>query len=115
MITLSIIWTNIIIALLLTIFVEEIALFFQKEKNGWLYLALIPINIITNTTLNYVIVKLPYAHIDWMILGLEVIIILVEACLLYLIVKKWQKALRISLICNVFSYVVGMLLMPFLY
>lgn len=96
-------------ALLITIIVEELCLLCQKEKNYKMYIGCFLINMITNVSMNLALQYLGNNYYLWLII-FEVIVVLVEMLGYFIINRNILKSLRISLICNVASVVLGFLL-----
>lgn len=102
-------------ACLLTIVLEliVIVIFFNKFKLGFLMGISILMNIITNLTLNYILQLCNNKIvIYWVLLIiLEILIILVEARGYYFLIKDNKKAFKISFFCNLFSFIIGTLIL----
>lgn len=94
-------------ALIITIFIEILALLLQKEKNYKVYLLSIFINILTNISLN-VGIQFINPNNYYLIVGiLELIIVIIEASVYNLLYKDYKKSLRVAFLCNVSSYLLG--------
>ncbi len=96
-------------ACLLTIVLELLVILVFYHKNKFVPLMSIFMNIITNITLNYLLgIISDQIIVYWILLIiLEIIIIWIEAQGYYLILKDHKKAFSISIICNIFSFVLG--------
>ena len=42
----------------------------------------------------------------------EVIIVIIESIIYYLVIADAKKAIKISIICNIMSYILGQLMLP---
>ncbi len=104
-------------ALILTIFLEEIMLFFLKEKKAIVYLIQLIMNIITNVSLNIYLIfgTYPGRYYNLIVIGLEIAIIIVEALIYNIKLKNFKISLKYAFFCNIFSYLVGILVTPFYY
>lgn len=98
-------------ACLLTIILELLVILIFNHKNKLFPLMSISIfmNIITNITLNYLLgIFSERIIVYWILLIiLEIIIVLVEAKGYYLLLKDYKKSFSMSIICNIFSFVLG--------
>ena len=97
-----------ILPLVITIVVELIVLMILFGLRWKVLLASIPINIATNIPLNLFI-----QHVDssiWSIIVGELIVIVVEALCYYLLLKDLKQAFIVSLLCNLASFLVGLLI-----
>lgn len=106
---------NLIKALVLTIIIELFALLLQKEKKPLVYLMCIIMNIITNISMNLLIQSIPIHNYDIVVIGLEIIVLIIEYFGYSLVIKSKKVAFNRALLCNLLSYLVGLLLIPFLY
>jgi len=111
------IFQSIIIPLILTIGIElgiwkVIQLAFKKYNLPYFWLSIIAINIATNPAFNVISSILdPTRTLFILEIILEVLIIFIEATILYIIYKKeFNKFLILSVIINLFSYGLGLLL-----
>jgi hypothetical protein len=112
-----IILNSILIPLILTITIElgvwkSISIIFKKYKNPYLWISIIAINIITNPAFNLMSSILdPSRSLFLLEISLEIVIIFVEATILYIIYKKeFSKFLILSTTINLFSYGLGLLI-----
>lgn len=101
--------------LLLTIIVEILFLFIQKEKDYKVYIICIIMNIITNLSFNIGNRYLPVENYNLYIILLEILIVIIEGFIYFLHIRKPLKAFRLAFICNLASYLIGILLSPYLY
>lgn len=108
---------SIIIPLILTIIIElgvwkSISLIFNDYKHPYFWVSIIAINIATNPAFNVISSILdPTRKLLFLEIGLEILIILIEASILYLIYKKdFNKFLILSTLINLFSYSIGLIL-----
>lgn len=111
-----IVFQSIIIPLLLTIGIElSVWKFIQLTTKiynlEYFWLSIIAINIATNPTLNIILSILdPTRKLFLLEISLEIIVIFIEAGILYLIYKKeFNKFLVISTIINLLSYCLGLI------
>ena len=104
--------TNILFALFLTIIVESIVAYFFEFKGKKAFYVVSLMNIITNLSLNcLLLIYDTFLIVDyrWMlILILELIIVYVEYRILWMYVKM-KKALYMSVVMNLFSFLFGLL------
>lgn len=105
---------SLIKALILTIVLELLALLIQKEKKFFVYLVCIIMNIATNISMNFIIQGIPSSKYHIIVLGLEIIVVLIEFMIYLVLLKNKKIAFKRALICNLFSYIGG-LLIPFIY
>ena len=97
-----------ILPLIITIVVEFIVLMILFGLRWKVLLASIPINIATNIPLNLYI-----QHVDsslWAIIIGELIVIVVETMCYYLLLKDLKQAFIVSLLCNLASFLIGLLI-----
>lgn len=106
--------SQIIFSVTLTVLIENACLCLFKCRNYKIYLIGFIINIITNVSANLILIYLYNNHfIDEIdsyllfVIFLEIIIILVEAFVYMIEIKKFKKAFLLSLILNVSSAVIG--------
>ncbi len=100
-------------ALVITLIVELAMLHFFKEKDYKIYVLSALINTITNLSLNYMILNIPFPQMFYYYLFvgiLEVLIVFIEALAYMLYYKKFKKAFLISLTLNGTSFLVGLLI-----
>lgn len=100
----------IIKALVITIIVEMIVLLLIREHQYRIYLISIFINIFTNISLNIMIQFINPKYYYFIVFGLEVMIILIESFGYHLVYRNYKRALIVSLLCNLASFLVGLLL-----
>lgn len=110
-----------IVALFLTIVLEVIAILVYKKmskKNVDKYLfASFIVNVITNVPLNILLTNISQNNlfIYFVILVLlEIIIIIIEGLIYFVINKNIKEAFIISLLCNSFSFIIGTIILNFL-
>lgn len=97
-------------ALIITIIIELLMLFLQREKNYRIYLLSIVINVVTNVGLNIGLQFVKPGYYYLVVTLLEVLIIGIEAMAYFLIYKDFKKSLKTSLVCNLASFLVGLIL-----
>ncbi len=102
---------ELIIPLVLTILIEGTLILIIKRKLLFVLYSII-INIITNLTLNLIVINFVNSKLWIYILVvsiLEIIILFTEALMYNITIKKYKKALLLSLILNVTSISFGFL------
>ncbi len=97
----------LIYALLITVLSEELVLLIMNVKDSRLYLSLLIINIITNLSMNIILQYVSNYYL-WLYI-LEVCVFIIEGLVYLLITNDIKKAIIISLICNVCSYLIGLI------
>lgn len=107
---------EIIKALILTILIEGIVVLIIKKNFVFLIYSII-INIITNVSLNLIVNQFVNSEL-WkyivVVAALEIVILFVEALIYNIKIKKFKKALLLSLILNLTSFSFGFLMyIPF--
>lgn len=103
---------EIIKALVLTIVIEGILIYILKRKFIFLLFSIV-INVITNLSLNLIVNNFLQSKLSVYIVGvtiLEIIILFTEALVYNILIKKYKKALLLSLILNLTSFCFGFLL-----
>lgn len=106
---------NMMIALSITILSELLILLLWKEKRKSLYFISIIMNIITNVSFNFILLYVPIQHENILIFLLEVGIVIIEMLGYQILYNNLKKSFTISLLANLASYIIGMILMPFVY
>lgn len=106
---------NLCKALLLTIVIELVVLLIIKVKDKKIFLASVIINVFTNISLNLIIQTIPGTYYHIAVIGLEIIIVIVEYYLYFFLLRNAKQAIKIAILCNLASYLIGLLLMPFIY
>jgi len=108
---------SIFIPLILTTIIElgvwkSVVLIFKKYNLQYFWISIIAINLATNPAFNVLSSILdPTRTLFLLEIIFEILIILIEAIILYKIYKKdFNKFLIISAVMNIFSYGIGMLL-----
>ena len=107
---------EIIKALILTILIEGIVILIIKKNFVFLIYSVI-INIITNVSLTLIVNQFVNSEL-WkyivVVAALEIVILFVEALIYNIKIKKFKKALLLSLILNLTSFSFGFLMyIPF--
>lgn len=107
---------GLLIIAAITIAIETpVVLFgFRKSKYKFKFLLLVVLNLFTNVILN-AFISYFYFDIGKDILGLELIVVLVEAVVYYLSIYDItrKRAFLVSLIANVASFVIGTLIVEY--
>ncbi len=108
---------TVLFSLILTIIIEigvwkSLNLMFKTYDFEMIIASIIAINIATNPAFNILSTLLDPSRTKMFLeLGFEVVIIVVEACLLYIIYRKeFKKLLLLSTAMNIISYGIGLLL-----
>jgi len=94
-------------AVITTIICELIILYINKERRYKIYLFVAIMNIITNVGMNLFLQTLGSQHYYINLLISEIIVFIVETICYFCIYKDIKKAIKLSLICNLFSYYMG--------
>ncbi len=106
-----------IFALILTLFIETIMLFILRYKDYRIYLLAILMNLITNLPLNFILTYYPFeTYIGYFIVGiiLEIFILFIESFFYLFYFKNYKKALKVSLLLNLTSFLIGLVFVFFL-
>ncbi|MGD9887246.1 MAG: hypothetical protein AB7T03_04735 [Bacilli bacterium] len=101
-------------ALTLTLVCELLVLMLFKVKPFILAVGG-TMNIITNLTMNVLIIKINFPNYYLMVLILEIIVVIIEFGVYYLLLKKIKTAFILSLEANIVSYGMGIFLMDLIY
>ena len=102
-----------IYALILTLIIENLMLFILGYKDYRIYVLSIVINTITNLALNSFLLSYPfqtYLFYATICIILEILIFLIEGCFYMIYFKNFKKALKISFILNLTSFLIGLIL-----
>lgn len=102
-----------IFALLMTIIIESSFLYFLKEKDYKVYLIEVILNVVTNLSLNYFLFKHTfdnYLIYIIVVIILEILVFLIEAFIYFIYYKKMKRALLISFILNLSSFIIGLII-----
>lgn len=95
-------------ALLLTISVELGMLRLMGEQRRKVYVGSVILNILTNVPLNLVLLAVG-STTGGLLIG-ELVVLVVEAIGYYILIHDWKRAIIYSLLCNVNSFLVGVLI-----
>jgi hypothetical protein len=106
---------NLGIALLITLIVEVVVVVFISRKSFLLVGTVIVINLITNPLMNILLATSNHFNGENLLYLLELLVIIVEGTIYYIVTKRIYQAFTISIIANVCSYVVGILLIPIIF
>lgn len=98
----------IIRALIYTLIIELLVLYLQKEKNYKVFILAFLINTITNVSLNITLTLIDNKLYYVILIIMEIGAFIIEALAYFFIYKDFKKALRVSLLCNLASYLVGL-------
>ena len=104
----------IIACCLLTVILESIMLFILKERKIDIFAFVASLNVFTNLTINSILIILsPDSNIDYYlwVAALEIAVLIVEFLFIYLYTKDKRKSILYSLCCNMFSYIIGSLIL----
>lgn len=102
-----------LLALLLTLVIEGCVTYLLGLRKSQYILAVAAINVITNLTLNYLILVLGYLNINItfvLIVALEILVVIVEwQMLVYVFRGPKGRFLAISTLANAASFLIGLL------
>ena len=107
---------NLIYALVSTLIIESFVLVILKYRNIKIFILEIIINTITNLSLNYFLLTYSFeSYILYIIsvIVLEILIVLIEGFFYAIFLKKIKKSLKLSLILNASSFLIGLLISLF--
>ena len=96
--------------LVATVILELLVLYGLSERR-WQVLAMsVVMNVLTNVPLNLFVAHAPicYTSLPW-ILAFECLVVVVESLLFYLVTRDIRKAVTYGILCNVVSYLAGVL------
>lgn len=95
-------------ALLITIVSEEICLLLMRERKLKVYLTCLIMNVVTNISMNIILQYVSNYYTSLVIF--EILVFVIEMLVYLLVTKKLTKSIIYSLVCNIGSLLVGMLL-----
>lgn len=101
---------NIIIPLIVTILSELLIVILFRFKRLNIYITVLGINIFTNLSLNLILRYISYDYYYIVLYLLEIFIFIIEGLVYYFITKDFRKSMMLSLLCNMFSYFLGLLI-----
>lgn len=106
---------SIVIALMITLAIEVNIFIFLKRDNIFLWLAASIMNVILNVGMDVLLYFMPTTFWYWFTLSVyEIATLIIEGLIIFLIFKyKFFKCLLVSLIANVASFLVGLLINEF--
>ena len=106
---------NIVLALMVTLAIEVNIFIFLKRDNIFLWLTASIMNVILNVGMNVLLYFMPTTFWYWFTLSIyEIATLIIEGLIIFLIFKyKFFKCLLVSLIANVTSFLVGLLINQF--
>ena len=99
----------LIMPLVLTILIELGVLLLMGERQRRILWASVMINVLTNVPLNLFLFM--FGANDMAVIVGEIIVVVVEALWYYAFLRKWKRALAYSVLCNVISFLAGLLLL----
>ena len=102
-------------ALVLTLIIELLTLILLKEKKVKVLLYAACVNCFTNLTMNIILQYFPNSLYYLSVFVAEIIVIILETLLYFLVLKDIKKSIKYSFICNVLSYFIGFALIPYIY
>ncbi len=98
---------------LLTVLLEIMVLMIFREKRIKVYIASIIINLITNVPLNLFLLTYYFSN-DWhyiiTLISLELLIIVIEVLLYYLLIKDKKRSIIYGVFCNLYSFLIGLII-----
>lgn len=100
---------DLLMPLVATMVVEALVLLALRERR-WQVLAMsVVMNVITNLPLNlYVVMALDCRPTVAAVVGLEGMVLVIEALLYRLVTHDWRKAIVYAVLCNLTSYAMGL-------
>jgi hypothetical protein len=102
--------SGLIIALVITIVVEFVVIkIFRKYGKKIIFLS-IGINIVTNLTMNYLLTRVFFNEYNKYLIIFELLIVLIEAAVYFIVIKNFNESLKLSAICNAASLIIGQIL-----
>lgn len=101
---------NIILPLVITILSELFIILLFRVKKINIYITSLCINLITNLSLNLALHHAGYDYYYIVLYILEVIVFIIEGIVYYLLTKNFKRAMLLSFVCNLFSYLIGLLI-----
>lgn len=111
------VYLKILINLFLTIFIEIVVLLLFKERRPKVLFGSISVNVVTNLSLNLVLLALKNANIFWYIIYLiigEVLVLFIEWLFYYLLIKDKKRSFFYSFYCNSISFILGLVVYCFI-
>ena len=107
----------ILLCLLLTLILESAVLLVCKERALLTHLFFTAMNVSTNLTANLILHAVAPIGVAYTVFAViaEVLIIAVEAILIYLYTRSCRKAWLYALLCNAVSYIAGTLILYFIW
>ena len=112
---------NIVTALVLTLIIETVIAYLFKFKSKDELSVIVYMNLITNPTLNFILLLVVFFYgVNYVLIViiLEIIVVLVEFLILNYVFKYkygWKKLLLLAFILNVISFTIGALITPYFY
>ena len=106
---------SIVIALMITLAIEVNIFIFLKRDNIFLWLVASIMNVILNVGMNVLLYFMPTTFWYWFTLSVyEIATLIIEGLIIFLIFKyKFFKCLLVSLIANIASFLVGLIINQF--
>ena len=106
---------DIVLALMITLAIEVNIFIFLKRDNIFLWLVVSIMNVILNVGMNVLLYFMSTTFWYWFTLSIyEIATLIIEGLIIFLIFKyKFFKCLLVSLIANVTSFLVGLLINEF--
>ena len=98
----------LLMALIPTILIELSVLLLLRERRRKVLWASVAMNIVTNVSLNLFLVYVQ-TGLPTIAMG-EMLVILLETACYYLLIRNWAQAAVYGLLCNVISFLAGILL-----
>lgn len=94
--------------LVITIISEELGLVVLRKKSYKHYLLCFVMNVFTNITMNILLQYLSNNYYLWLLV-FEILVVVIEGLLYSILDKKIFVGIKTSLICNLISFIVGLL------
>lgn len=102
---------SLLCTLVATVIIEALVLMALGERRWQVMAASVAMNILTNVPLNLAIHFVPVLHTPTLPvqIALESVVVCVETALFFVVTRSCRTALRYALLCNVTSYLCGLL------
>ncbi len=98
---------NLLMALFITLFCEIFVILCYKHVNLKLLIIAFFTNIVTNISMNIILMNIKYQYMNQAIIIAEISVFILEALIYFMVTKKLKHALLLSLIANALSYSIG--------
>lgn len=102
----------VVITLVITTIIEITSLLLLRENKIKIIVTSIITNLVTNISLSIILQIVDSNNYYLYLIFFEVIIVIIEALIYFIMLKDIKRALKISLLCNIASYFFGEFLIP---